>query len=66
SLHIDFKPQAEEIKSLCVAPSSLATTACCGVSENAQFMEKTKVMMTANGKSLRLLANAYLWSEFIC
>lgn len=38
------------MKSLGVAPSSLAITAWRGVSENAQFIDKTNIRIVANGK----------------
>lgn len=53
------------MKSLCVAPSSFAITVWRGVRENAQFMEKTKVRITANGKRMGAMGFVYLEREFI-
>lgn len=53
------------MKSLFVAPSSLAITVWRGVSENAQFMEKTKVRINVNGKRMGAMGVVYLDREFI-
>ena len=53
------------MKSLCVAPSSFAITVWRGVSENAQFMEKTKVRINVNGKRMEAMGVVYLDREFI-
>jgi hypothetical protein len=64
-LHIDFKPQVKAMKSLGVAPSSLAIAAWRIVSENAQFMDKTKIRIVANGKITGTMCVAYLLRVFI-